>query len=229
MKKRIIISVGGSIVIPTTGFNVSFLKKFRQLIIKHVKKGNEFILVIGGGSTCRDYQQAAKKVQPKLSDKDLDWIGIHTTRFNAQFVRYLFKDISAEEIITDPHKTVKTKKPIIIGAGYEPGHSTDMDAVLLAKKYNAKTVINLSNIDYVFTKDPSKYRDAKKIKEIDWKTFRKDIVGNKWDPGKNAPFDPIASREAEKIGLTVSILRGTNLKEVGNAISGKNFKGTIIK
>ncbi len=229
MKKRTIISVGGSIVIPKTGFDVPFLKKFKTLILKHVRRGHQFILVIGGGGTCRDYQQAAKKTVSSLTKQDLDWIGIHSTHFNAQFVKYLFKGHAAPDIIVNPHKIIRSKKPIIIGAGYRPGHSTDMDAVLLAKKFKAKQILNLSNIDYVYTKDPNKYKDAKKIKEIDWASFRKNIVGNTWDPGKNAPFDPIASKESQRLGLEVGILRGTNLKEVDHALSGKVFKGTIIR
>ena len=53
-------------------------------------------------------------------------------------------------------------------------------------------------------------------------------MGNKWNPGKNAPFDPIASKEAQKLGLTVAILKGTNLKEVDRAVTGGDFKGTLI-
>ncbi len=222
-----IISVGGSIIIPKTGFDIPFLKKFKKLILGEVKKGNKFILIIGGGATCRQYQDALKKTV-KLKDVDLDWMGIHTTMVNAQFVKFLFKDYAYKDVITDPTKKIKTNKPIIISAGYEPGWSTDMDAVLMAKTYGAKEVINLSNIDYVYDKDPSKFKNAKKIETTDWKSFRKDIVGNKWDPGKNAPFDPIASREAQKLGLRVSILKGTNLGEVKKVLEGKKFKGTII-
>jgi len=227
MKDVKILSVGGSIIIPPVGFNISFLKKFRSLILKHVKRGTKFILVIGGGSTCRQYQQAAKKVVP-LTNTDLDWIGIHTTIFNAQFVRHLFKGYAYKDVIRDPSQKVKTTKPIIIGAGYEPGHSTDMDAVLLAETYGADEVLNLSNIEYVYDKDPRKYKTAKKIKEIGWQQFRDDIVGHSWDPGKNAPFDPIASKKAQKMGLNVSILKGTSLKDVDKALTGKTFKGTKI-
>jgi len=229
MKKNVkILSVGGSIIIPPSGFNISFLKKFRTLMLKHVRKGTKLILVVGGGATCRVYQQAAAKVT-KLTHEDLDWIGIYTTIYNARFVQKMFKGYAAADIVTDPTKKVKTTKPIIIGAGNEPGHSTDMDAVLLAKTYGASEVINLSNIEYVYDKDPNKFKGAKKIKETDWKTFRRDVVGSKWNPGKSAPFDPIASREAEKMGLRVSILKGTNLKEVDNVLSGRKFRGTVIK
>lgn len=221
-----IVSVGGSIIIPKTGFNILFLKKFRKLILDRVKKGDKFILVIGGGGTARQYQDAARGVI-NMNNEDLDWVGIHTTIFNAQFVRMLFKDYAYKNVVTNPTKKVKTNKPIIIASGWKPGCSTDKDAVLLAKTYGAKEVINLSNIEYVYDKDPNKYKNAKKIVETDWKSFRK-IVGNKWDPGLSAPFDPIASREAEKLGLKVSILQGTNLKEVNRVLKGNKFKGTVI-
>ena len=69
---------------------------------------------------------------------------------------------------------------------------------------------------------------ACEIVEGSWKDFRK-LVGDKWDPGLNAPFDPIASREAEKSGLEAIILNGKNLDNLNNFLSGNSFKGTIIK
>lgn len=224
---RKIISVGGSIIIPKTGFDISLLKKFRALILDEVKKGTRFILVIGGGATCRAYQQAALKVV-KMTSEDLDWIGIHTTIFNAEFVRFLFKEHAHDHVIRDPEQQIKTNKPIIIGAGFKPGHSTDMDAVLLARQHKATDVINLSNIDYIYDKDPNKYSDAKRIERITWTDFRKRIVGSAWRPGTNVPFDPIASKEAERRGLRVSIVNGTNITEVKRALQGKKFAGTII-
>lgn len=227
MKKNIkIISVGGSIIIPKSGFNIQFLKKFRELILKQVKKGTKFILVIGGGSTCRQYQDALKKTV-KISNTDLDWLGNYSTWFNAGFVRLMFGKYAYREVVKNPTKKIKTTKPIIIAGGWKPGCSTDKDAVLLAKNFGADEVINLSNIEYAYDKDPSKFKNAKKIEEINWKGFRS-IVGNKWNPGKSAPFDPIASKEAEKLGLKVSILKGTDLKEVNNVLNNKKFKGTII-
>jgi uridylate kinase len=226
-KKVKIISVGGSIIIPKTGFDIPFLKKFKSMILGRVKKGERLVLVIGGGATARDYQGAAKKVM-KLSSFELDEIGIYATQINAQFVRYIFKEFTPSDIIINPTKKIKSDKPVIIASGWKPGCSTDLDAVLLAKTYGAGEVYNLSNIEYVYDKDPSKYKDAKKIKEINWKDFRKNIVGSKWVAGKSAPFDPIASKEAEKLGLKVSILNGKNLVEVQKALDGKKFKGTII-
>ncbi len=223
-----ILSIGGSIVIPSTGFDIEFLKKFKQLIVSEVKKGTSFILVIGGGATARTYQTGLKNVI-KADAKTLDLIGIETTRLNANFVRLFFGEYAHKEVVADPTKPVNTKKPIIVACGWKPGCSTDADAVLLARAYGAKELVNVSNIEYVYTKDPNKFPDAEKVEVIDWETYRKEIVGNAWEPGKNSPFDPVASRDAEKYGMTVSIVRGSDLNEVKKAIQGKKFKGTVIR
>jgi len=223
-----IISVGGSIVYGKKGFDIKFLKAFRKLILKQVKHGHKFILVVGGGDICRQYQQTAKKVAP-VTEVDIEWLGIQSTILNAHFLRYLFKGYVYSEVVTEPNHKVKTNKPIICAAGWKPGWSTDTDAVYLAKAYGAKELINLSNIEYVYTKDPKKYKTAKKIKAIDWPTFRRKIVGYKWAPGKNAPFDSEASRLAQKWGLIVRILKGTELREVEKVLLGKKFKGTTIQ
>lgn len=222
-----VISVGGSIIIPKTGFDVNFLKKFRSLILDRVKKGDKFVLVIGGGATCRAYQQAAKTVR-KMTTEEVDWLGIYSTWFNAEFVRLLFGSLAFNKTVNSPNKKIITDKSVIISQGHKPGCSSDKVAVMLAKTYGAKEVINLSNIDYVYDKNPNKFSGAEKIEKISWKDFRKKIVGYKWLPGKNSPFDPIASGMAEKLGLKVSILRGTNLSEVKKALEGGEFRGTIV-
>ncbi|MCK5332413.1 UMP kinase [Candidatus Parcubacteria bacterium] len=221
-----VLSLGGSLIVPDE-IDYKFVKKFKGLIEKKVAKGNKFIIVCGGGGLNRKYNEAAKKVR-KLSNDELDWVGIYATRYNAQFIKILFGDLAHSEININPHKKTLTKKPIIIGAAYIPGWSTDYDAVYLAKTYGAKKVANLSNIDFAYDKDPKKYKSAVPIKNIDWKGFRK-IVGDKWEPRMNKPFDPIASREAEKLGLEVAILNGKKLKNFENYLDGKKFVGTIIK
>jgi len=117
----------------------------KKLILKKVKNGSKFIIVCGGGRLNSKYNEAGKKIR-KLNNDELDWIGIHATRYNAQFVKILFGDFACSEIITNPHQKIITKKPIIIGSGYKPGWSTDYDAVyLLTIKIlkNTKTLCQL--------------------------------------------------------------------------------------
>ncbi len=225
-EKTIIISVGGSLIVPDE-IDAQWLSSFKNLIENFIKKGFKFIIICGGGKTARKYQQAAKDLG-ELKRDDLDWLGIHSTRLNAHLLRTIFKKHANPRVIKDPTKKLVFKEKILVAAGWKPGCSTDYDAVLFAKSLGSKKLVNLSNIEYVYDKDPKKFKDAKPIEKISWKSFRK-IVGNKWDPGLNAPFDPIASRESEKLGLEVAIMNGKNLKNLENYLERKAFVGTVIK
>jgi uridylate kinase len=226
MNTRIIISLGGSIIIPKTGFDPVFLKSFRKTIESEIAKGRTFVLIVGGGATARQYQEALTQTH-KVSNEDLDWMGIATTKVNAEFVRLLFRDVAYSKVLHNPTEKVRTSKPLIIASGWKPGNSTDLVAVQFAKTYGATHVINLSNIEYVYDKDPAVFSDAKKIETIGWKEFQT-LVGTSWRPGSNLPFDPIATKEARRLNLQVRIVRGTSLKDVRHAITGKSFVGTTI-
>ncbi|MFH1631084.1 MAG: UMP kinase [Candidatus Aenigmatarchaeota archaeon] len=227
--ETIILSLGGSIIVPDE-VDGEFLKKFRELILKHVKQGKRFFIITGGGKTCRRYQAGIKQVLPHVSQTELDWIGIYSTHFNAQLVKIIFEKHAYHKIMTNPTEKIhfKSSDRIILAAGWEPGASTDIDSVLLAKNFGITRIINLSNIDFVFDNDPKYHKDAKPFRNVKWNDFRK-LVGNEWKPGLNAPFDPIASREAQKLNMTVIITNGRDLENLDEIISGKpGHKGTVI-
>ncbi len=222
-KEIIIISLGGSLVAPGD-INLGFLKNFKRSLQKYLKTRRFFILV-GGGKIARLYQKALLEFGARISDRD--WIGINVTRLNAEVIKQMFLGNSYPKIITDPNKKIKINKDIIVGAGWKPGWSTDYDAVLIAKNYKIKTIINLTNVDYVYDKNPSEFSDAKPLKEIDWKSFER-IVGDKWSPGLSMPFDPRASKLAAKLKLKVIMLNGKKLERLEDFLNNKSFIGTTI-
>jgi uridylate kinase len=115
----------------------------------------------------------------------------------------------------------------MLAAGWKPGFSTDMDAVLLAERFGADMVVNLSNIAKVYTADPKVDPSASPIDDIDWASFRR-IVGNEWKPGANLPFDPVATAKAAELGLTVVCAAGRDLDNLKAILDGRPFTGTTI-
>lgn len=224
-QERVIVSVGGSLIVPDK-IDTDFLALFKALILEKVQRGITFSIIAGGGKTARRYQDAAHSVTP-LSRHDLDWIGIHATRLNAQLLRNIFVGYAHQQVIKNPTIDIEADEPIIIAAGWQPGCSTDYDAVLMAKNLGATRLVNLSNIDYVYDSDPKKNPDAKKIEKINWADFRA-LLPAEWNPGLSSPFDPVAAKEAEAIGLEVAVINGTKLKEFSNYLDGKPFVGTVI-
>lgn len=224
-RKRVVVSVGGSLIVPDA-IDTDFLTRFKTLILDKVQEGFTFSIIAGGGKTARHYQDAAGAVTP-MSKRDLDWIGIHATRLNAQLLRNIFAEYARPQVIHNPNEDVEGDEPITIASGWQPGNSTDYCAVLIAKNLGAAHLVNLSNIDYVYTDDPKKNPNAKKIEKISWAEFRK-LIPEEWDPGLSAPFDPVAAREAEAINLEVALMNGATLGEFANYLEDKLFMGTVI-
>lgn len=223
-----VLSLGGSIVSLKDGVNVGFLKKFKKIIENRVEKGDKFIIVVGGGQTARKYISSAREIKKDLSEYDQDYLGIYATRLNAYLLKSIFSDLAFEKIISDPKVKVKTTKPLIFSGGYLPGNSSDFVAVLLAEIYKVEKIINLSNIDYVYDRDPNKFSGAQKIEKIRWSDFLS-LIGKKWKPGMSAPFDPVASIRCKKSNKKVVVLNGQNLGNLNKYFSGQKFKGTEIE
>jgi uridylate kinase len=217
-----VISVGGSLIVPD-GIGLAFLEDFRDRIKKYVREGWRFAIITGGGKIARQYQEALGKSAAK---EDLDWIGIRATHLNAYLVQALLGESAGESVVEDPTAPLPDK-PVIVAGGWKPGRSTDYDAVLIAQQLGAGRIINLSNVDYVYTADPKKNPDAKPIEKITWEELRK-LLPPEWDPGLSTPFDPVAAKEAEALGLEVAIMNGAHLDQVENYLDGKPFRGTTI-
>lgn len=217
-KKPIIIALGGSIIAPHLlehqSVNVSFLKKFKKLILQEIKLGRSFIIIAGGGKVAKSYQKAVQEFK-NIKQKDIDLIGIQGTKLNASFLEAIFR------------KEIQNKK-ILIAAGTKPGWSTDYVSVCLAQKYKAREIIIATNIDFIFDKDPRIFKDAKPVKKISFQEYQK-IIPRKWTPGMNLPFDPVATRLAEKLKLKIKVLKAKNLENFKNAIENKEFRGSIIE
>ncbi len=227
---KIVISIGGSLIVPNGGIDTQFLKQLndfiRQQLASHPDR--QFFLVIGGGGTARQYRDAGKDSVKNITEEDLDWLGIHATRLNAHLVRTLFADIAHPTIIEHYDVIRKVEEPVVVASGWKPGWSTDFDSVLLCEDYSVKTVLNLSNIKQVYTADPKKDPNAKPIDHISWADYRK-MVGDVWTPGLNAPFDPIASRKAEELGVKTVVMDGLDFANIEKYFDGKPFLGTVIE
>jgi uridylate kinase len=210
--------------------DTNFLSTLKAFITDQTTNhGRRFIMIAGGGRTARNYQEAAGAVTDLTSD-DLDWMGIHATRLNGHLLRTIFRDIAHPEMITNPDdvQDISGEPPVIIASGYRPGCSTDLRAIQIAELVGATKVINLSNIDYLYTADPRTNPDAVKIETSSWADFRA-LIPADWDPGMSAPFDPIAAAAAEAANIDVALINGDRLEALAGYLAGEEFVGTLIK
>lgn len=223
-----IISLGGSIVAPESP-DIPFIQRFSALIREYLSEDDErrIILIVGGGGPARTYQQAYRDISKESHSEEQDWIGIMATRLNAQLIRAVFADLCPDPVITDPTAIKRMSGRVLVAAGWKPGFSTDTDAVYLAEQFGADKVINLSNVAKVYTDDPRTNPDAVPLDTISWRDFQK-MIGEEWIPGRNVPFDPVATKKAAKLGLTVVCAAGRDIENLGHLLRGEQFEGTLI-
>ena len=225
-----VISLGGSIVAPDK-VDTEFLKELHSLIKKYLEEdiSRKLILVIGGGGPARAYQKAYRKIADSPSSDKQDWIGIAATRLNGELLNSVFAEYCNNTVVTDPTAVKEFNGRILVAAGWKPGFSTDFDAVLLAEKFNAKTVINLSNISKVYSEDPKINPAAVPLDKMNWDDFKK-LVGEEWIPGKNVPFDPIATKKAAELGMQIVVAGGKDIKNLDLILQDKleEMEGTLI-
>jgi uridylate kinase len=231
-----VISLGGSVIVPDK-VDTEALNRFARTIIELLKKdaGRRFIVVVGGGGPAREWQRAYRTAALLMGEPEdnsqADWIGIMATRLNAQLVKAVFGGYCADDVVTDPTAGNGGRfftGRVLVAAGWKPGFSSDNDAVLLAKRFGIKTVINISNIERVYNSDPKTNVAAEPLDSISWKDYRRLIGGDEWIPGKSLPFDPVASRNAEEAGIEVICAAGSDMENIRRIFCGEPYIGTRI-
>lgn len=227
MANKFVISLGGSVAFPD-GPDINFLRRFGILIKKEIKKSNRFVIVVGGGRLCRQYQEAAGKIA-KVSSQENDWVGVYSTWLNARLVMAILQPSVCPVLFNERGKLKGFGQyPLVVGAGWKPGWSTDFIATQIAIDFGVKQVINLGKPTYVYTSNPDKDRNAKPITKLTWNEYFK-IIPKQWVPGMNSPFDPVASRLAKKNDVKIIVAGGRNLTNFQKILKGEKFKGTVIE
>lgn len=226
MKKVLVISLGGSLIVPDK-IDYKFLERFHRVIKKKYSK-HKFIVVCGGGSIARRYIDALKK--ENKSKKEISLAGIRATRLNALFMMQFFGKQANSAV---PSSMVEAKNQLeknnIVFCGalrYAADETSDGTAAKLARHYKT-SFINLTNVAGLYTNDPRKDKNAKLIEKISWKEFEKLAHKIKYKPGQHFVLDQNASTIIRKSKIATYIL-GRDMKNLSNLLENKKFTGTSI-
>lgn len=133
------------------------------------------VVVVGGGISARNYIDAAGALN---ASKGLqDHLGVLVSRLNARvFVEALREaDVDAwrepPESLQGVAVALSVKRVVVLG-GLQPGQSTTAVAALCAEYCRATRVIYSTNVDGVYTADPSKDDTAKKLVKVSYAKLR---------------------------------------------------------
>ena len=226
-RKVIVISLGGSLIVPDK-IDTKFLKEFQKILIQNQKK-YKFVVVCGGGGTARTYIHGLD-YKPNKKEYFQGLLGISITRLNARFMTYFFGREANEGI---PHDMKEVKNMFrfhdIVFCGalrYAKNETSDGTSAKLAHYFDSN-FINITNVNGLYTKNPKEYKDAKFIPEISHKDFLIRANQIKFKPGQHFVLDQKAAKIIKKYNITTYIL-GENLKNLDNVLNGKSFVGSRI-
>jgi uridylate kinase len=206
---------------------VEEIKKYGGLFSELKRKGNQLIVVTGGGKNARKYIEAARKLG--ASEAVCDQIGILVTRLNARLLITSMGDDAypkVPETVEDLRLYFESGKVIVMG-GLQPGHSTNAVTALAAESIGASVLVNLTNVDGVYTADPKKDPKAKKFDEISTDKLLSLISGEEMTAGSYELLDPVSVRIIERSHIPTWIVSGEDPENILKILKGKHV-GTKI-
>ncbi len=226
MKEDLVISIGGSIVLPDDD-DLTYLNDLIDML-KDITDDYNLYIVIGGGSTARKYIQWGRELG--ADEATLDELGIDTSRLNARLLIIgLGKDtypVAAKNF--DEAISAGNHYSVVIMGGTHPGHTTDAVAAMLAERLKVNRLINATSIDGVYTADPKKDDDAERIDLLDYDRLLDIVSKGPGGAGPNVVFDPMAAKIIKRANIETFIVDGRDLDELEKAIKDADFHGSKI-
>lgn len=225
---KVVLSVGGSLLNPGKP-DFAFIKELASLL-KKLKARYQLAVVCGGGVPAREQAECIRKLGG--SEFMADETAILSTRSNALLLMAALGEDACPavaESFKEAAGAMDSGKIALMG-GTIPGITTDTDAALLAEGIGAKRIVNLSNVDGIYTGDPKKDKDARKLKRMSFGQLIQ--LASQYDERKAGTrfiFDVIACKLIARSGIETHFVYGKSIAEVQSAVEGKRHSGTIVK
>jgi uridylate kinase len=222
--ENVVVSIGGSIL---DYGDITFLRDLGRALCD-VSRRVKLYIVAGGGRFSRSYIKAGRELG--ASERFLDLMGIRATRINAMLLSAAIgEDANSFPPASYSHAIKEGKKSrIVVMGGTRPSRTTDGVSARLAEKVRAKRLVNASNVDGVYTKDPKRHRDARRMTSMTYDELVELSSITKGLAGPTAIFDIVGARIIKRARIPLLVLDGRDLVTLRDAILGRRFKGTTV-
>ncbi|MGI0140941.1 MAG: UMP kinase [Thermoplasmata archaeon] len=228
LRAPVVLSIGGSIVRTGEG-DARYLTRLAALL-RRLGRRFPLLVTVGGGRTAREYITLGRELG--LTEIELDEIGIDVTRMHARLLAARIGPPTSTHIPTTLATAVhelRSASPVVLG-GTEPGHTTDGVAALLAVRLRAVRLVNATNVDAVYERDPRTHPRAHPIREIAWPEFQKMVEAHVTaHAGQQFVFDRLGAEQLARVRIPTAIVFGRDLPNLERALTGRGFLGTLVR
>ncbi|MGC9781507.1 MAG: UMP kinase [Candidatus Heimdallarchaeota archaeon] len=225
-----VIKIGGSLLFDDKEqINDKLISKYAKTIrnvVNETKK--KCAIVVGGGKLARKYITSSRKLGASESYNDI--MGIEAAKLNARLL------IGALDGIAYPNppnsflefqKLYNLTEKIIVCGGFQPGQSTNAVAASIAELTSAEKLVNLTDVDGVYTEDPDKNPNAKLLEEMPIDDLLELISKHETKAGQYPLFDNTAVQIIQRSKIALQFVNGSNPDNLKKALLGEKI-GTLI-
>ncbi len=226
---KVVLKIGGSILYKDNfDLNVKLIQAYIDTIQELLTKGHEVAVIVGGGKLARVFIQASEKLGQSKGYQDL--MGIEASRMNAMLLIAGLKD-KAFRLVPRSFDEVSyalSSGKVLVTGGLQPGQSTNAVAALIAEFFEADILINLSNVEKVYSQDPKIYPEAEAYDRITIKKLLEILQSNEEKPGKYDLFDRVGCEIIKRSRIKLTFTDGSKPKNIKKILNGENI-GTIVE
>jgi uridylate kinase len=223
--KTVVISLGGSILIPSLEENR--IKEYVP-VLEEIAGHHRLFVVVGGGGEARRYITVARDLG--IDEGTSDEIGILITRLNANLLIAALGDRAYPKVAeshAEAKKYAESHKIVVMG-GITPGQTTDAVAAVLAERVGASVFINVTSVDGIYSSDPKKDKKAQRYETLTPAQLLAIVGGNALTAGSNTVLDIVAARVVERSHIPLVVLDGREPRNLSRAIRTGEFTGTVV-
>jgi len=223
--KKLVISLGGSVLVPTLESNN--IQRYVS-VLKNIAGYCQVFVVVGGGGEARRYIAAARKVG--IDEAASDELGIMVTRLNARLLVGALGDAAyprVAENYTEAREFALSGKIVVMG-GVTPAQTTDAVSAVLAESVCATLLINATSVDGIYSADPKKYESAVRHERMTPGELLEIINRCRLEAGANIVLDIVAGKVVERCRVPLLVLDGRDPENISRAVAEGRYVGTLV-
>ncbi len=218
---KVSLKLGGHVIFDEQGLlKIELVRSYAETLRNLWSMGHKIHVVVGGGPPARLIIAGARSVG--CPEPICDEIGIEVSRINARILQALLSDLAYPSIpkTYEELKTSLSAEKMVICGGLYPGQSTTAVAALLAELIKADALIVATDVDGVYTEDPKRSPNAKKLEELSYSDLQSLLSRSSYEAGGYKLFDYVALKVAERSKLTSYIIDGRDPNNLLRLLEG---------
>lgn len=222
-KRLLVIKLSGSLF-----FSPQF-EKLVQVLCTAPQKKYSLVLIAGGGKAARKYIKAGARLNADQSS--LDEIGIALSRLNAEVLRQALGKHAVDFVprsLSEIADFVRFNEDrIVVCGGLHPGQSTNAVAALVAEKTCASWLINATDVDHVYDKDPNRFKNARPLNSVTVRQLEMILSHASSQAGEYDLMDNVALKIIARSKIKTSITK-CDPSTLKSLLLGRRFPRTDI-